>query len=234
MRNGSVVFHTIRNSPEILLNNNKQSVQIGRIIEAEGLKIVCKKNQYVSLKFSNEIVIELFPESSIEVNSFKQIQPFDQTHSKERENSESNLSLTLIKGKINLISKEQKALSSLDISTKFGKVLLKGKSFILTDNDNGLEITVIEGIATYVSPSNKRDFVRNKQKGKVDKGTVNQNFPLSIERMGMLEEQQYQKELTACRQIQDSILFEFDTNKKLTAKRIIFKEFILRPTKYKY
>ena len=234
VRNGSVVFHTIRNNPEISSNNNSQQITIGSIVEAEGLKIVCKKNQYVSLKFSNEVVIEILPETSVKINSFKQIQPFAQNHSYERENSESNLSITLIKGKINLISKEQKALSTFDISTSLGKLSIKGKSFILSDDNDSVEIVVIEGMATYNSPNGKKDFVRNKQRGKVSKETINQNFPLAIDRIGMLEEQQYQKELAPCHQVQDSILFEFDANKKLTAKRIIFKEFLLRPTKYNY
>ena len=231
---GSVVFHTIRNNPEITRNNVSEELQIGTITTAKGLKIVCKKNQYVSLKFSNEVVIEILPESSLEIKEFKQVQPFKQKHYDERECAESELSLLLNGGKINLISKEQRAMSSLKISTTLGNFSLKGKAFIIEDKKTSAEISVVEGVATYNSKNNKSDYVRNKQKGIVKDSTINQNFPLIIDRIGILEEQELSKSLSACRQIQDSVLFEFDSSNKLIAKRIIFKEFILRPPKYNY
>ena len=231
---GAVVLHSIRNSPVITRNGSAETIKTGKITDANGLKISCDKNQYASLKFSNEIVVEVMQKSEIEVVNFSQIQPFQQNHSVQRELSESKLLLNFKGSKIRVIAKEPRALSEFVISTRLGDFTMRATEFIVEDTGTEISVAVINGLATFKSHNGKSDFIRNKQKGIIKNVNAQSNFPLEIESIGMLEEKHFMQDLSACKQVQDSILFEFNSSKKLTAKRVIFKEFLLKNPKYNY
>ncbi len=248
---GSLVIHTKRNKPDITRNGVVEDVSTGKIIKANNLKISCKKKQYVSLKFSNETVVEILPETEIEITSFTQEQPFEPLRAtteasltKLRFNSISKLHLKLNCGKIRVVALEQRGLSEFIIHTRLGKFDIKSTQFEMQDNSQEILTSVIEGKVSFKSKQSTSTLntnigdvdcsIRNKQKGSIEDKSVNTNFPLKIEAISMLEEEQMLPEFAACKQVQDSILFMFDASKKLIAKRVIFKEFLLKKPKYNY
>ena len=230
----SVFFHTLRHSPKIEQNGKALSVKQNDLVKAEGLKIECGVNQYASLKFSNSVVVVIHPETTIKISKFKQQQPFEQKHSDKREQTNSILHIELEKGSLEFVSLEQRTKSELVVNTQMGSFAFKSKEFIVEQKNDNVNVFVLSGQAMFTSKNGRKDFIRSKQYANAKTENASANFPLIIEQFGMILEEEILKRLSACRQIQDSVKFEFDANKNLIAKRIIFKEFMLKKAKYEY
>ena len=231
---GSVFLHTLRNTPTIFVDGVETDIKQGSLIKAKGLKIECKKDEYASVKFSNSVVVIINENTSLKIDEFEQIQPFVQNHSTPKETNTSILKVSLERGSLAVLSKERRARSKFEIYTRAGVFSMNATQFLISDNAEKVSITIIEGSATFVSKSGKKDFLRNKQYAEVKNKDINANYPLSIDQLGMLEEEKVKDFITPCKQIQDSILFEFDKDDNLKAKRLIFKEFLLKRSKYQH
>ncbi len=231
---GSVFLHTLRNSPKVSINDVACELKQGTLVEAKGLKIECGKNQRASIKFSNSVVLEIKEDSAIKIEEFTQEQPFKQNHFSNKEDSLSTLKITLEKGSVFAYSKKLRIKSKFKIVTKVGTFSINSTQFIMSNKPDGVEIFVLEGVALFKSPLGKSDFVRNKQKAILKNDNPDTAFPASIEQIGMLEEKKISEKIAPCRQVQKAVLFEFDSNKKLTAKRVILHEFLLNTPKYQH
>lgn len=233
MKPGGVMFHTLRNAPKITRGGEPVKIAM-EPISADGLKIECGKGQYASMKFSNSVVVSVGENSSLEIEKFAQAQPFNTPHSAEKETTNSDLRLKLERGKIDAVSKELRVKSRFSIKTRAGEFSMKSKMFRICDNGEKIEITVIDGQATFKSNKGNSDFIRNRQKAFVKTQNTGAAAPLDADLIGLQETAEISAEIAPCKQIADSIIFYFDESGKLGAKRVIFREFLLKQAKYEY
>ena len=230
----AVFLHTLRNSPKIEQNGNVLNLKQDALVKAEGLKIECNENQYDSLNFSNSVVIVVKANTTLKISQFKQVQPFEQKHSDSREQTNSILHIELEKGSLDVISLEQRTKSELKIDTKIGSFAFKSREFSIEQKHDKINVFVLSGQVMFTSKTGKQDFIRSKQYASASLENASSNYPLIIEQFGMIVEREIRNRLSPCRQINDSVKFDFDENKNLVANRIIFKEFLLKKSKYEY
>ncbi len=228
---GAVFVHTLRGNPQVQKGGKSLSDMAGKTVSAEGLEIVCKKNQYVSLKFSNSIVMACSGNSEMSVEEFRQEIPENFDNDGDRENSASTLVLSVKKGTFEFVCRELRAASRFIIKTRAGDFDVRAKMCEIKDNDSSITFRLLDGMAHFKSTNGKSDFLRSKQKATVRNEAIKSNFPLEIEQMGIIEENELFAKLSACRQIKSSIVF-YRQNSQILAKRIIFREFMLNPRPY--
>ncbi len=231
---GSVFLHTLRNSPTTTQNGEPRDFKQGTLLPAKGLKIECGKGEYASIKFSNSVVIEIKENSAIKIDEFKQAQPFKQNHFSNKETSISTLKITLERGSLVLQTKEFRAKSKFEVVTRSGTFSINARQCLIDDTPDSIKIIVLEGGAIFKSLHGKTDFLRNKQKASIKNENIHATFPLSIDQIGMLEEENLKKRFSPCKQVQNTVLFEFDADKKLVAKRVFTKEALLSTPKYQH
>jgi len=228
---GAVFLHTLRGNPQVQRNGEPLADMAGKTGPPGGAGIVCKKNQYVSLKFSNSIVVACSGNSEMSVEEFRQEIPEKFDNEGDRENSVSALVVSVKKGTFEFVCRELRAASRFIIKTRAGDFDVRAKMCEIKDNGSLITFRLLDGMAHFKSTNGKSDFLRSKQKATVRNGTMASNFPLEIEQMGIIEENELFAKLSACRQIQSSIVF-YRQDSRILAKRIIFREFMLNPRPY--
>ncbi len=228
MADGSVYICTLRNSPSAVAES--APAKQGATVRAAGMKIDCAQGQYASLEFSNSVIVIVRENTAFEVERFSQQQPFQTLHSSERQLELSTLRLKLGRGRLDVISKEQRAKSKFSIITRMGVFTFNAQMFSISDDGEKISVAIAEGQAMFKSNSGKTDFVRNKQEGTITKETLETNFPLEISPLGIIEEKNLMRNFDDAKLVRDAVMWRFEGD-KIAAKRVIFKEFFQKAPK---
>lgn len=228
MADGSVYVFTLRNAPSAVAEN--APVKQGATVRATGMKIDCAQGQYASLEFSNSVIAVVRENTAFEVEQFSQQQPFKTLHSSERQLELSTLRLKLERGRLDVISKEQRAKSEFSIITRMGVFTFNAQMFSISDDGKKISVAIVEGQAMFKSNRGKTDFVRNKQTGAITKESFETNFPLEISSLGIIEEKNLMRSFDDAKLVRDAVMWHFEGD-KIAAKRVIFKEFFQKAPK---
>jgi len=234
MRAGKVFVHTARNSPIFYIKGAQTPIKAGTLVDAEGLRVKCGPNQCAMLVFSNRTVVFMRENSSLSVDSFMQMMPFDFDFKDDFESTRSDLAITLGNGEFYVLSPAQRPTSTMKFKSEYGTFQPQSREFELEVSENGARIAILDGQSAFTALDGKPDFLQAKQTGKIMKSESKGMYPLRIDYLSMIESETCEKTIALCKFPFNSVRFFFDKKGGLSAERVVQKEFLSRRTKYDF
>ncbi len=230
MTESIVYVHTVRNAPILKTSNSSGVLEKDTKIAFDSFEIKCDENQNAFLVFSNRTVLEISKNTDVKIVKYKHVPSKEFDFYEEYEKTRSTMELDLKEGTILSCGLKLRPTSSFKVSTPFGKLDIKSTQFIISVNKKELSIMLLSGQATFLANNGKSDFLQKQQRGQVFARTQNASYPMSIDYMTSIEEKAIRDRFKSCKTAFETVEFFADKNGKLSARRIVSKEFLNRPT----
>lgn len=225
---GYVYVHTLRNSPSITQNGVKIGAKRHDFLPANGLEVETLDGQCATLILSNRTAIFVKGKAKFAIENFEQILPFESQITDEYEAEHSQLRISVDYGDIYLAMLSPRPTSRTLVKTKFGVIEPKATAMCISCDEKASKFAIINGQATFCGLDNKRDFIQQGQIGIVEAAESKEMYPLKIEPIDILQEEKYEEQLQLCKLAIQSVEFKFDKNAKISARRLVPKDFFLR------
>ena len=225
---GYIYVHTARNNPAFIKNGTKLSVKKQDLIAANGLTVETVDGQCVTLILSNRTAIYVQGKAKFTIENFEQVAPFVSPINDEYEAEHSQLRMSVDYGNIYMSMLVPRPASRTLIKTKLGVIEPKTTAMCIFCGADASKFAILNGQAVFCGLDNKRDFIQRGQIGIVEEIESKKMYPLKIEPMNTIDEEKYIKELDLCKLAIQSVEFKFDKDGKISAARLVPKDFFLK------
>jgi len=218
----------MRNDPIFKRDGKEIKVKRGDLLPANGLTVETLDGQYVTLILSNRTAIYVKGSSKFTIESFDQVVPFRAFIADEYEAVRSHFRISIDWGDFYIAMLTPRPTSRTIIKTRYGVLEPKSTAFCILCGKKSSSFAIINGQGMFCGLDNKRDFIQQNQIGTVEEITSQKMYPLKIEPITLLQDKNYAKQLDLCKIAIQSVDFRFDNAGKMTAERLVPKEFLLR------
>lgn len=235
LSDGYIYVHTARNAPIFLKDGKEFNASAGELIKAGGISVKCDSSQVVTLVFSNRLVLYARGPAEFSIEEFSQEQPFEMDFSDIKEPTTSLLNISVKSGIYYLSSPTPRATSRMVLKTPFGNFEPRSEQFKLSCLPEMAELDVFQGQSIFKALDGKADFIQQKEAGLVEKSHSKEMYPLKINTLTLLQEENEEDNFSLCKMALSSIFFDFDkSGKKIKVERLTPKDFLIKRTKYDY
>lgn len=224
---GAVYVHTARNAPQITADG-KTVDSFGDALPASNVKFKCGDGQKAFFVLSNNTVVFMGENSEAEVVSLRQSQTAAKFPKNETEAARSECLIDIKKGDFFFVCPRLRPSSVMKISSPFGTFDVQSTEFAIKVSENGMRISLVAGQASFKDPNGKTDFLKNKQTGTIAKSDTKERYPLRISYVSVIDEEKMKPDFERCRNVFRSVVFKSDDNGKISAERVVHKEFLMR------
>ncbi len=228
---GVAYVHTVRNSPTFKKGESSGKLKRGDIISPRNFEINCTVNQKAFIVFSNRTVLEITPDSDINIEEYNLTKNEFFTLSNEEEKSRSITKINLKKGKLLSYGLKPRPTSSFKITTPLGAFDIKSSRFIVSFEDDTLSISILNGRAIFKEKNGKDYFIKDQQRGQMTLNKERNNVVVKIDYITNIENESIKEKLRPCKMAFETIEFIFDKNGKPSVNRVVPKEFLNRLAK---
>jgi len=231
---GKIYVHTYRNKPIFKTDNEVLSVRAGSLLDNQNLSITCVKGQCVTLILSNRTAIFTEGPAQFAIEKFEQVQPFKTSMSEDNEQSRTVLRLSISYGEVFVSGLRPRPTSKTFVKTKFGVFEPQSCAYRLYADENSATLDLIDGQARFYTIGDKTDFLQQGQRGVASKSTAEHRYPLAANPINTVDLDTYKAKIYTAETASAWVCFSFDKDGKLTANRVIPKEFFLKKPKYDF
>lgn len=231
---GKLFVHTARGYPLFTINGVETHLEAGDFVDAKGVSVETAGDQCLTLIFSNKTAIYVNGPSKFTIEKFDQMQPFPPLMRDESESSRTTLRMSIESGELYVSALRPRPSSKFIIKTKFGIFEPLSKAFKMTADADAVRMDLLDGQARFFTLTDKSDFLQAGQTGTVDAKSGDLKYPLLAKVLPMSEADKYWIKIDYARIAATCVLFILDDENRLTATKVIPKEFFLRTPKYDF